>query len=459
MITALTIFSALFSQLFDRFEVPITSDSPHVLWVESGYDSTRDILIIDGYNVSLYENATQTGRTLIDIPQNSTAIDFADTNGDGRQDLIVIAGKQVIEYDLAQESVYEKKVLFETPSIFESHTGSPFSMVMVVQKDAQIVLAIPTQNELRIYDTTGEIIDRYPIGADAPYHATIGQPFQSTPLILNRAAPVGALEFTVQQTLAVKPELPQDWLPTTLSIPQLRQGTPTQLQDVASLNPNLWPWFPLENKSQTRRVSYAVEANPDPVTLITIQRQNTPISTDDTLRPAKRFAGHIIQPASAPPDFNNDGFSDFITWISPVPKPSINVVTKMIGGGTWPLSLQVHLFDPEKQLFSPKPGAVLKVNITLDTILQRGPELPLDNVILEDMTADNLCDIAFSLGGNQFYIWRNITQSFVQSNLIETAQPISGVPLHGNLDEKGNYAIVLHAGNQLHILSNRKVAN
>ena len=145
-------------------------------------------------------------------------------------------------------------------------------------------------------------------------------------------------------------------------------------------------------------------------------------------------------------------------WQSPAPAPSLNVLTKMLGGGTWPLTLQVRLYDDKTDAFSPRANASIQLQLTLETLLLEGPRFPLHNVVLDDLNGDKRCDIAFDLGGRRFFTWLYTPGGFTESpnSLLEFNEPLREVLLSGPINDTGDCALVLRQDNKLQVLTHRK---
>jgi hypothetical protein len=400
----------LVSGLFDVQTVPAGRADSQCFIAETDTDGTADLFILSGNTLFIYENAEAGARRTLPLRAGTAALDVADIDGDGFNEVITAGGGEVRSYSLAPGAEAAPRVLFRKKTCFSGYTGMPFLHVMAVMRNETPLLALPGENSFDLCKPDGEIVESFPAGLDAPYHASMGNPFTALTTAPPQAGPPDALEFRVRRTQVVKPNLPSELLPVETPAQLSRLGTPLQARDAAARPPEAWPWFPLRNGDAGRdeRVLYAVTGPEPGDSLIRIQRARAERGQDEEagLTPKRRYPGRLVTAKDNPPDFNADGYADLLLWNPPAPAPTVTGITRAVMRQKWPLRITVHLFDPEKGRFSGKPDARLEFEVPVLWFLDTWTRMPLRLLVLRDFDGDGFCDLGCATDENEYSVWR-----------------------------------------------------
>ena len=193
---------AVYGALFDVAVVPLEHPEALCFFAAADADSVADLFVLDGRTLTVYPNAGETPSCSLVLPEAASAVDVADLDGDGRGEVAAIAGTRVLRYNLAEESA-EPVLLFEAETQLAGNSGKPFLHVLALQWENETVLGLPAENQYELRRLDGELIQAFPIGADAPHHVNFGQPFSCGSLDPPVAAPADGIEMSVSRVIEI----------------------------------------------------------------------------------------------------------------------------------------------------------------------------------------------------------------------------------------------------------------
>jgi len=277
-----------------------------------------DLFVLDGLAMTVYPDAEAAGAYTVTLLPGTSAVDIADTDGDGMGEAVTVCGERIVRYELGPNSAGEPEELFEWATQLSDTPGAPFPHVLVVQRGETPLLALPCEATFELRTLTGQVVERHDIGADAPRPVTYGRPFSAWVSEPPQVGPPGSLEVRVSRVLAFEPALPDDLLPIAIQGPMYRRGTARQVRDAAELEPAAWPWFALRRDGTTQqRVLYALSGGPRPDTVVRVRgpAKGAVVGEGETqVGPKRRYPGILLTPEGDQPDFNKDGYVDLVLW-------------------------------------------------------------------------------------------------------------------------------------------------
>lgn len=460
---SLLVLAAALASIAPSFTVrklPIRDSGASAFIAHGDADSVADVFVLEGNSLTLYPSGAGRPPYTLVLPAGTSAIDVADIDGDGQNDLVAVTDGQIRRYALAaseNQGTPELLLLIETR--FADPEAAPYPCVLVVPYEGSLVLALPVDNALELWDFQGERVAIFPIAPETLEDTAYRSPFAAWGIDPPRAGPPGSLEFRITSTISATPQLPGQLLPGAAPGLPFRPGTPTQARDAASLRAVAWPWFPLRSRGrQDERILYSL-AGPDFTdTIIRIRRpedRRSRLGKDAFyISPKRRYPGVIIAPRDQLPDFNADGFTDLLLWKAPRPGASIDSLTMAMHGGTWPVQLTTHLFSPDRGLYEARPAGHIQCRVPVHWFISKEHGAPLRNLVQSDFDGDGRMDIGFTTDSKTFalWLWRgkftkdpDFTASF--------SEVLEGVEMVVDLEGQGRTTVILRSSKAFYLLS------
>jgi hypothetical protein len=426
-------------------------------------DGTADLFVLDGRLLAIYEDAAAVKPRVVELPEDAAALDIADLEDDGQFEAIVIAGDAVYRVDLSGTATQGPVALFQRETQFSAFANTPKLHVLVTAWEGETCLALPTENALELCRPDGTVLAALPMGIDAPHSALYGQPFRYVPVEPPLAGSAGSLEFRVNRLLAFKPQLP-DGLAGAEAPGAPPHNTLRRARDAEQLPPGRWPWFPLQaNAEQGDRVAYALSAGPPQETWTRLRGQSTLADTDDAegaFGPLRRYPGSMVVLQADPPDFNGDGYHDLLLWNAPNPTPSISALSRVTVRATWPITVTVHRFIPDKQRFEPKPWTGITIETPIAWFLAGGNQIPVRHLVWRDLNGDGKADFACATASQTYAAWLTGDEGLSARPSFETPFPedILGIAFEAALEGQRATSIGLRGATRLFVLKPNKAA-
>ena len=451
---------------FEVRAIPLENRNAIVFFADVNGDKTADLIVLDGLLLRIFENAQVDAEQRIALQPGVSAVDIADIDGDGLCEVLAVQGERIEAYkttpgapEVPQE-LFRLDTLYSELSAFSAEApGLPFITTLVIRRDGSTLLALPREDTLELRTTDGDLVESFPIGADAPRHVGYGRPFSSWSVRPPQIASEDTLEWHISRVLAFKPTFPEDIIPVEIMDPVYHRPTPRPLPETPSLNPETWPCFPLrKDGSRQERALYALGGSEHRTTIVHVQRPAAggPDRPDRELLigPERRYPGVILIEEEDLPDFNSDGYVDMVLWKTPSPAPTLEALTRVFIGGKWPLWITTHLYLPEQGRFSPRPAGSIALETSLSWFPSGIPAAPVQHVVMRDMNGDGRTDFGCSVTPCSFSVWRHTDLGFAEAPDFhhEFQTPITAVEARVDLDGRGRTSIVLRSEDHIYML-------
>ncbi|HEX71766.1 MAG TPA: hypothetical protein ENN65_00405 [Candidatus Hydrogenedentes bacterium] len=451
---------------FEVHAIPLENRNAISFFADVSGDKTANLIVLDGLLLRIFEDARADAEQRIALQPGASAVDIADIDGDGLCEVVAVQGDRIVAYktalgapDVPQE-LFRLDTLYREMSAFSADApGQPFITTLVIRRDGSTLLALPREDTLELRTTDGDLVESFPIGADAPRHVGYGRPFSSWTARPPQIASEDALEWHISRVLAFKPTFPEDIIPVEIMDPVYHRAAQRLLPETASLNPEAWPCFPLrKDGSRRERAFYALEGSEYRTTIIHVQRpvSGGPDRPDRELRvgPKRSYPGVILTEEEDLPDFNGDGYVDMVLWKTPSPAPTLDALTRALMGGKWPAWITTHLYLPEQGRFSPRPSGSIALEARLSWYPPGVPAAPVQHVVMRDMDGDGRADFGCSVTPRSFSVWRHTDLGFAEAPDFhhEFQTPITAVEARVDQDGRGRTSIVLRSEDYIYML-------
>lgn len=440
--------------VFEVQSFPLAGKDSLVFAAHADKDATADVFVLEGSTLTAYPSAAGHTARPIFLPAGTSAFDVADIDADGQPDIIAICGERILLCAIPVTGpTAGPRELFRLDTQFADESGGPFPWVLVIRRDDQPLLALPCANTLELRTPDGKPIASYPAGPDAPRRVSYGSPFRSWSSDAPTRGPSAALQARVGRVLDYEPQLPDDILPAHKRPPEYRWVPPSEIRDAAG-DKYHWRWFPLSAKDEgSRRVVYAsTGSGSGETTLVRLldAAENSEWQDKSKLGPARRYPGWPLVEEKSAPDFNGDGYVDLLLWTTPKPGLSVEALTRLIVGETWPLRLTVHLFTKEKDCYESRPRALIECRVPAGWFMA---ESPVRSCVFHDFDGDGKSDIAFQAGEKEYAVWL-YRDGFKREpdQTVTLPEAISGVEFRADFDRKGRTSLGLRTEHALYLL-------
>ncbi len=442
---------------FDIKVLPAEGPNARIFVAQADADSAAGLFVVSGFTLTLVQGPGPLDTIAYDLDERTSAIDIADTDGDGIPELYSVAGREIRRRSLAPGPAAEREtVLFSRKTLLSDSDGGPRPYVIVTKWAGRPAIALPESDGLRIFSFDGAVLEYFPI--ERPERSAGG--LRRTYVTPPQAAPAGALEFWVDTTF----DAPASMLPDTdeeARFPSERRAPYPQAREAADLPPEDWPWFPLASMiDPEQRVAYALSRARQGDTLIRIRRRETrdlsPTAEPFTYSPERRYPGTLVIPPGPPPDFNADGYADLLLWRSPRPGTSIDSLIQAARARDRPVRLTAHLYSESKGIYEGQPAARIEARLPIGLSLLPQNGLPLRHLVLHDISGDGRTDVGLATGPARFALWIVRPPATFSSRPDYTAdlpEAIQEVALVAEMGAGGATVIALRGENAFYLLS------
>ncbi len=450
--------------LFSLQTIPVEQPDAQCFFAEADGRGGGDLVVIDGRQLTVHVGAETGGKLSILLDPESSALDIADIDGDGQPDLVVVAGDRVLKYSLEPTASRDPQVLFSTHSQLSAAAPRPFPHVLVLARGGRPLIALPTAEKLELRAPSGELVESHPIGLDAAHRVSFGQPFSALPVQPPRLGLPTALELRVIQTAAFVPDLPEGLAPLDSGVAQQFSGSVAQAAVAARKDPpESWPWFRLHpsGAQDDERVFYAYDPDGARETLVRVRRALPPVAgrgRELKLSGVQRYPGMAVPCATTVPDFNGDGYADLLLWNAAAPVPTVGAISRALTEGYWSVRLTVHLFDPASGRYSPVPFAVIPLQVPVAWFLADPGSPPVRHLVLDEFNGNDRTDLLCATAPDKLAVWVSVPSGIRPDPLqvIQFPGPVQRVELRGDLDGEGRISLVLSGPKTFYILRARK---
>ena len=450
--------------LFTLQTIPVEQPDAQCFFAEADGRGGGDLVVIDGLQLTVHPGA-QAGEALsISLDPDTSAVDVADIDGDGQPDLVAVAGDRVLKYSLAPAAARDPQVLFAAHSQLSAKTPRPFPHVLMVARGGRPLIALPTMESLELRAPSGELVESHPIGLEAAHRVSFGQPFSALPVQPPRQGTPGALELRIIQTVAFVPALPEGLAPVDVPGAQQFSGSVAQAAVAARKElPESWPWFRLHpsGPEDDERVFYAYDPDGARETLVRVRRAVPPVAgrgRELKLSGVQRYPGMAVPCTTTVPDFNGDGYADLLLWNAVAPVPTVGAITRALTEGYWSVRLTVHLFDPASGRYSPVPFVVIPLQVPVAWFLADPGSPPVRHLVLDEFNGNDRTDLLCAIAPDKLAVWVSVPSGIRPDPLqvIQFPGPVQRVELRGDLDGEGRTSLVLSGPKSFYVLRARK---
>ena len=450
--------------LFSLHTIPVEQPDAQCFFAQAGEGGRVDLLVLDGHRLAVHPGALAQASLSVELDPESSAVDVADLDGDGRPDLVVVAGDRVLKYSLEPSASREPRVLFSAHSLLACATEQPCPHVLVAARGGRPLIVLPTAENLELRAPSGEMVESHPTGMDAAHRVSFGQPFSALPVQPPRLGVPGALEMRIIQTAAFVPQLPEGLAPPNPAGAALFGGSAAQAAVAARKDSaESWPWFRLRPTAQQddERVFYAYDPGGARETLVRVRRALPPTAghgRELKLSGVQRYPGLAVPCTAAVPDFNGDGHADLLLWNTAAPVPTVGAVTRALTGGYWSVRLTVHLFEPAAGRYSPVPSAVIPLQVPVAWLLSDPGMPPVRHLVLDEFNGNDRTDLLCAVAPDKLAVWVSVPSGMRPDphQVVQLPGPVQRVELRGDLDGDGRTSVVFRAPGAFHVLRARK---
>lgn len=441
---------------FDVVEVPVKHSDAHVFAAKIRIDAPARVWVLDGHTMLIFPANSNVKPRTIQLPPGASALDIADLDGDGLNEIILVDGNRIKKIPLeGNPQRTGPEILFALETALSSATSGPYLHVLAVTVDGRTLLALPRKDQLELRAADGDLVISYPMEAADASQPGAGAVFATATLNPVQAAPAGAIEFQAVTSVDTKPALPDTFAP--LLVPQdfVSHGIAAQLRTSQADEPSTWPRFNLAANGRSETTVHYLFGGPHSED--TLIRMRVPVTTSaqgnqKEFTSQRRYPGNLVFPSAAPPDLNRDGYADLVLWKSPL-GASIDSMIRSAESGTWPIRLGIHLYSVQNRAYEGRPRQTIESRVPIGWFYNPEKGAPLRNLLFRDFNRDRKKDIAFSSGPRTFEVW--LYQEGINTKpdyQAELDQPIAGIALSEDTDRPGSPTIVLRGETSLYIL-------
>ncbi|MBI2435607.1 MAG: hypothetical protein HYV26_22355 [Candidatus Hydrogenedentes bacterium] len=453
------ILALLSADAFDRLEFPLPSAEARFFTAKVEPAGPAELFVLDGLRLTVFQDSRPDSSYEVNLRPGTTAVDIADLNGDGRSEIVSVAGDALVRYGLPTPSSPDGTDLFSLHTQFANAATQPFLHVLVVPRVDVPALALPTDTALELRSAAGDLLDNFPLAATAVKQPRYGEPFSSRASNPPQIGPPGSLEMRVNSVVANAPELPGELQPLEAEGVARRMGTPRQMVEAAAMPPEAWPWFPLREEALLQE--RALYAAADAAFSDLLVRIRAPQATGDAgaqefrAGPARRYPGMLVTRQLRQPDFNGDSYADLLLWSPAEASITVNALTRAAVSGAWPLLLRVHLYVPEKERFDPRAASTLSLQAPLSWYLEMPSEAPLKHLVFADFNGDTRTDFGCSRTAEEYAVWLYGEQGFDDTPTAKFRfdAPLREVLFTEDLAGKGRTCIALLGDARVYVLA------
>ncbi|GMW02000.1 MAG: hypothetical protein AMXMBFR84_31360 [Candidatus Hydrogenedentota bacterium] len=444
------VLSLTLAALFDVQTVPVESGSPHIFLARFGSDEGASVFVLNGNTLAIWPRSGAK-RDLL-LPEHTSAVDVADLDSDGRNEVIVIAGEEIQSVSMTEP--FESRNIATRSSVYTKHEGSPFPRVLVVQYQSAPALALPTDDSVVYLNAAGEEIASISLEAAITKSRWSFLTWQVASM--QGFDPGEGLEFSVWLRPFLEYKLPTEARanrPLTWST--AIRGDVTRVGSAGASDPESWSSFGVSTNLTAERIqAYCAVDTIGQHTFIHIRQESVAAANLPTpLGPARRYPGTIVCVPDRVPDFNGDGYGDVLFWTTDGLGSSVDAIMKSITGREWPVRLTAHLYNPAKGRIDPKAVAVIENMLPLDWWFSSGQDTPIRNLILGDFNGDGSTDLAGSTDSRNLAVWI-YNEGFQQraDEIHAFPEPIIGLAFMEDLQGRSQGSIGLRGKNALYVL-------
>jgi hypothetical protein len=448
----------LVSGSFQVLQFPLPSPEARGFVARVEPTGSAEVFVLDGYTLTVYSDADPGSASQIILRPETTAVDVADINGDGRSEVLSVAGEKIVRYSLPAPNTAGGTELFQLRTQYSAMRTTPQLQVLVVQQEATSLLALPVEDAIELRSAAGNLVERVPLEQAHAAYAGYGQPFGVRVQRPAQLAPPGGMEMRVTHLSTLLPG-PNAGLRAAVPDPNLRRrGTTRHLVEAANLPPEAWPWFPLRTGQVAQeRVLYAAADARLRELLVRIRREQISAATGALgyeAGPPRRYPGVLVTQDLEQPDFNGDGYSDLFLWSAAEPSITVNALTRAAVSGKWPLLLMVHLYAPEKNRFEPRAAAHLRLEAPINWYLAAPSEAPLRHVVLADFNGDTRIDFGCSTLPDEYSVWLFSEAGFRTTHdfTYRFPEPLQRIEFMADLSNRNRVSIGLRGERYLYLV-------
>ncbi len=460
MSASLLCLCAAFTGLFDLYAFPVKHPQAACFVAKYDADALADVFILDGEVVKVYPEAGAGKRQSIKLLPKTTAVDVTDLDGDGMAELVAVCGDRILSYSFRALKEAEKPAdamheLLRRRTQLAAPGEHPFPYVLVVEQENKKLLALPCDDTFELRTLSGELVQAHPIGLDAPHHVVYGNPFSITPITPPQLASPTGLEVQITRLSAFKPDLPPELSALQSSTAIFSQPFPAIPIATDQLDPDEWPWLPLQVLQKTReKVFYALTPPPEKNLLVRIARYQGESEPRLQVGPAHLYPGKPLWDRVDLPDFNGDGFLDLLLWNPKKLTPNVGKLSQAMLDEQWEMRLSVHCFDPVTGRFSATAQSYLDLKSPFSWYLDGDAKAPLRHVVLRDVDGDGRTDFCCSTSAKSYSVWRYTETGFSKTPGFyhEFSEPLTTVAFCAVLTEDKKTSIALRSKKTLFLL-------
>jgi len=304
---------------------------------------------------------------------------------------------------------------FESP--LPAASGAPVPFPLVQREAAALSYQVPAPEGLRVFEADGK-----------PRAATADAPGLRGGTVFR--APVAHAASRPAQFIAnAAARFPEAAAPPEEALLPPRRGTPGQWMAAASLSPERWPWFYVnETPAAPLRAFFHTEPEPEPRTIIRVELQDAAAAR--ALGPERQYPGFPAAPRDGGTiDIDSDGFGDLLLWRGRRAMLPGSGALQHWRSGTWPVFLELYRFDPKFGRYEGQPYWRTQLDAPLRWMLQSDISGPVRHLFARDLNGDGRVSLGYADGPRSFVIWSAGADDagLEQRDALLTSSPIVGV--------------------------------
>lgn len=456
-----TLLLLLGGALFEVHGFTVSSPSVETFPAPVDNRGCADLAVLDNDTLSIYPDALPGTPRTLRFPENVSAVDLFDLDGDGALEVIAVAGENIIVWSLDEDGAPAEPITLFQAKTQLAHAPGPYPYVLGVESEGKPLLGLPGERVFELRDVTGALIASAPMDIAGPHRASYGRPFSAEPVCGALLGGPDALELDVRRSIEIEPALPQQIANIERGGKLRRRAAPASASPANESSLAYWPWFALAVTAGARTSAFSqwdvlysrTAANDE--SFVRLRSPATTVKNQPRVSPPRRFPGVLLNSERMMPDFNGDGFVDLLLWSDPAPGFSVDRLVRLFTVGLRPIRFTVHFFDPKRARF--RPGADASLILDAEAFPHpRGHDeaAPLHLLVLEDFDGDGRTDLGGAVTETVFSVWRFTEAGFAATpEFTHTfSEPLRAVEFCESLAPGVGCSIGLRGENTLYLL-------
>lgn len=456
-----TLLLILSGALFEMHGFTISGPTAEAFPAPLDSHGCADLAVLDEGALTVYPDAHPDNPYALRFPQNVSAVDLFDLDGDAVVEVVAVAGDQILMWSLDEARAGAEPVTLFQAKTQLAHAPGPYPYVLGVESEGKPLLGLPGETVFELRDVTGALVASASMDIAGPHRASYGRPFSVDPARGPLLGGPDAIELDVRRSIEIEPALPVPIANIDRGGLLRRRAALSSGNATKETNLAYWPWFALALAANERTSPFAQwdvlysRSAENGESFVRMRSPTALAKNQPRVSPPRRFPGVLLNSDSVLPDFNGDGLADLLLWSDPAPGFSINRLVRLLTAGLRPLRFTVHFFDPKRARFQPTADASLLLDAdAFPPYRSENDSTPVHLLVLGDFDGDGRTDIGCAVTETVFNVWRFTDTGFAaKPEFTHTfSEPLRGVEFCEPLAPGKGSSIGLRGENTLYLL-------